>query len=519
MQFFKKKSGGLRSAYALKKGAAATAVTAAFIACVVLLNVLATVLANKFPLTWDVTSAKFNSISSENVNYIKAIDKDVDIYIYSSKKDYVEGYMSDYAAQYYNAQDSSGKYFKQTIKLLESYGRYNRRMHIRFVDASSAESTKLKTQFADFEFSYGDILLESTFTVNGAPVTRQKTVRFDEIYTLTDTTGYASSGYYPYTITANNIETALTSAVYSVTSDRTVKLGLPVHYCDTGIAEQLLATLRNYNYETVELSSPILTQIPPELDILLLYSLKADLTADEITAIENFLDNGGKKGKTLLYFASAESPALPNLEALLAKWGISYGEGLLNETTEAYVETKTNLYSFNTQSEYTGAINKQNDYNIFYISNANRPMTARETEEGKTVTTLLKTSDTTVAKTAAGAESESQSYATALACAQTGADEKAESYVLAFSSVDFITTAYNNYQNVGNIAFVAESLNYAAGREATDINITAKTVDSYSFSSPPSSQSTILIYAIFIVLLPLGVLIFGIVLFIKRKNR
>lgn len=517
MKKFAKKSGGLRSAYALKKGAVATAVTAAFIICVILLNVLVTALANAFPLMLDVTAAKFHSISRTNADYIRAVDKDVDIYMYSSKEDYEEGYMAEYAYQYYNAEDATGRYFEQTVRLLEEYERYNDRLHIEFINASAADSTELKTQFADLSFGYGDLLLECTFTVDGEPVTRQKAVRFDEIYTLTDTTGYASAGYYPYTITANNLETALTSAIYNVTSERTIRIGLPTDYCDMDTAQGLLATLKNYNYETVEITGPSLTEIPNDLDALLLYGLKADLTADETAAIERFLDNDGKKGKTLLYFASNESPALPNVEALLKNWGIAYGQGLLYETTQSYVETETNLYSFNAKSDYTAGINSANNY---YISDANRPMEALELEdENKTVTTLLQTSDTTAARTSDGAAGETKAYPTALACEEISEDGKTYSYVLSFSSVNFITTAYNNYQNVGNIALAAESLNYAVGREATNVNITAKTVDSYTFTSPATSQSTIFVYLIFVFVLPIGILVFGIVLFIKRKNR
>lgn len=511
-----KKSRSLHSAYALKKGTAATAITAVFIACVILLNVLATILANKFPLTIDITTAKFHSLSAANVDYIRAVGTDVHLYVYAAKSDFTDGYMADYAANYYNAQDSTGRYFSQTATLLEEYAKYSARLHLKFIDASAAESTTLKQQFPNTEFSYGDILLETTITVDGEPVQRQKAVRFHEIYTLTDTTGYASAGYAPYTITANNLETALTSAIYTITSERTIRLGLPTDYCESAAAEGLLATLKNYNYETVEITGPTLTEIPDNLDILLLYGLKADLTADETAAIEQFLDNGGKKGKTLLYFASTKSPALPNVEALLKNWGIAYGAGLLTETADTYAETPTNLYSYNARSAYTEAINGISNY---YISDANRPMEATEpSDENKTVTTLLQTSETTVAKTA-DSTSEPRAFATALAAAETAADGKAESHVLAFASVDFITTSYNNYQNVGNIALVAEGLNYAVGRASTNVDITAKTLDSYAFASPASPQSTVFVYVIFIFLLPLSLLCLGVVLFIKRKNR
>ncbi|MBQ7288623.1 MAG: GldG family protein [Clostridia bacterium] len=516
MKLFKKKPTGLHSAFALKKGAMATAVTAAFIICLVLLNVLITVLANKLPLSFDLTASKINSISSENIKYIRAVEQDVYIYMYSSKEDYVGTYMSQYAYTYYNAQDSTGKYFAQTISLLEKYGKYNDRIHIEFVDANSADSTKLKNQFANMEFGFGDLLIECAIPINGTTVTRQKVLRFDEIYVLTDETGYASAGYAPYTISQNNIETALTSTIYSVTSKKSIKLGLPADYCDVNAVQGLLATLENYNYEIIEITGPTLQDIDSSIDILLMYGLKSDLTADEIAALDTFLDNGGKKGKTLVYFAGAASPALPNFEDLLAKWGIRYADGFLHETSEAnYLDNNPMTFgSANTGSEYTQPVN---DNNYYYISTQNRPMEILETEENKTVTALLTTSDTAVIQKTNGQTSEKGTIPVALACAHQS--ENATSYVLAFSSLDFLTTAYNDNALVGNITFVAEAMNYTVGREAIDIAITAKSVDIADFSAQVNAQNSLMIYLIFMFLLPVGVLVSGILLFIKRKNR
>ncbi len=516
MKLFKKNENKLHSAYALKQGSIATAITAAFIIVVVLLNILVTVLANKYPLNLDLTSAKDYSITEENVKYLKAVDKDVNIYVFATEEDFESGSFASYATSELNVYDSTGKYYLQTAHLVKKYSKYNKHLNVEFVDTTSDTATELKKKFSDYELNMGDILVECSFVSDGETLNRQKVLTFDDIYFLTDDSGYAAMGYSPYTISSNNIETALTSAIYHVTNEKIVKVGLPVNYCKPETASGLLASLKNYSYEIIEINTPALLDLDTELDALLLYDLKADLAANEIAAIEEFLDNGGKKEKALLYFASASSPALPNLEGLLQKWGIGFNSGLLYEASEEnYLEKNPLLFgSLNTESEYTPGVN-DNDY--FYISGNNRPMEKLETAEDISVTTLLQTSESTFIKTADKKEIEAKSTPVVLASKQT--KNKASSHIIAFSSVDFITTTYNNYSNVGNIPFIADALNFAVGREATDIQLSVKMVDPVFFSSQVNAQNSFAVFLIFVIIIPVAVIVLGIVFYVKRKNR
>ena len=58
-------------------GGIATAITAGFIVVVVLLNVLATTLYERFPLGVDLTSDQKFTLSEEAVNYLADVDEDV----------------------------------------------------------------------------------------------------------------------------------------------------------------------------------------------------------------------------------------------------------------------------------------------------------------------------------------------------------------------------------------------------------------------------------------------------------
>ena len=69
-------------------GGIATAITAGFIVVVVLLNVLATTLYERFPLGVDLTSDQKFTLSEEAVNYLADVDEDVVIYMLSPRETY-----------------------------------------------------------------------------------------------------------------------------------------------------------------------------------------------------------------------------------------------------------------------------------------------------------------------------------------------------------------------------------------------------------------------------------------------
>ena len=72
----------------LKHGMMSTVLTIVFIAAVVLVNVIATVLFERYPLTIDLTKEKKYSISTDSQEYIEKIDVDVLVTIFSTEEQF-----------------------------------------------------------------------------------------------------------------------------------------------------------------------------------------------------------------------------------------------------------------------------------------------------------------------------------------------------------------------------------------------------------------------------------------------
>ena len=123
----------MKNTVALKRGVYAIILSVIFIVGVVLLTVLATALAQNFPLELDLTTGKSHSISGTNVEYIKGLDKEVNIYVLLTEDEYLCETDSSYNMCYYGAtmyfveynMDSSN-YYKQTVELLKKYDAYNK---------------------------------------------------------------------------------------------------------------------------------------------------------------------------------------------------------------------------------------------------------------------------------------------------------------------------------------------------------------------------------------------------------
>ncbi len=512
----------LRSSFALKRGAYSTAITALFIVAVILLNVLTTSLSARFPLTLDFTGDKMNSISQQNAEYLKKVDKPVTIYVCATREEFADGYLSQYAEYYYNTQDSTGKYLEQTVVLLDEYTKHNQNIALEYVDMSSSDTGDIQAIFTEQGVSFGDILVASTFTVNSNPVTRYKKVAFTDIFELQDESGYASMGFGKYTIAGSNLETLLTNAIYYATSERIIKLGVPTSHCEVSSISALSSTLLAGNYELLDLGTSLLTELPADLDGIIIAAPSKDFGNAELDKISKFLDNEGNRGKMLLYFASHTSPDLPNLEAFLAEWGITYSDGVLYETNANYAmpDDSTFIALANAGTAYTAGLTSSN---IGFLAQANLPMAqSYETSGSRSTTAIVTTSDTVVIKPADADENwkpdtaAAKSYPAAIVTVDKNG--LATSYVAAFASVSFVNNSYVTQATIGNLDLTVALLNscFDAG---DSLSFVSKTISTDSFSESVTKAAANTMYILFVVALPLILIALGVLVWVRRRSR
>ena len=86
----------------LKYGSIATVVTVIFIAAVVLVNLIAGQLSKSHDLKLDLTKDQYYEVSQQTIDYIKNIDRDVEISVMNEKSDF-----------------DSSKYMKMVVETLD----------------------------------------------------------------------------------------------------------------------------------------------------------------------------------------------------------------------------------------------------------------------------------------------------------------------------------------------------------------------------------------------------------------
>lgn len=558
-----KKTSKLKNTIALKRNIYAVVLSVIFIAVVVALTVLSTVFAQKYPLNIDLTTNKLHSISGDNFDYIKNVEQKIDVYVTLTEKEYSCSTATTADISYIAAKNhfvdynsANMQYYVQTVELLKKYNSYNSNINVTFVDTYDAKSREITDRFADYSWSIGDILVESSFKLNGKDVTRRTIVPFLETYTLDDTNGMAEElkanpmyqmyGYtatvgqgYGYFITENKVETMISSAIYKVTSPDTPVFLVPTAISSKDAVSAVLQNTLSVNNFAVEyneamLSTLLVSENYDKYDGIILANCKSDITVAEREMLEKFLDNGGKRGKSLFYFAGTNTTNLTNLCGLLGDWGIGFEKGILYETDTAFhnAEIPTMMSLESAGSKITSTADSLGQFyagnNMVYMKqlwqNYNVTGHTRETEAllytgsfGKTAVMPL---DADIKEWKPAKDAQTDKFVTSLMAMDTETvDNKfVTSYIVAFASHEFISEDFNT-DTFGNMNLVVDTFNEATGNADAPFTFVPKKIETQSYYASVTQSETTAIKWIFMCAVP--VIVFGAGLFVwfRRKRK
>ncbi len=515
----------LRNKALFKRGGYAIALTAIVIVGAIVLNILVGALSERFHLTFDLTADKINSASEENIEYIKGVKEKVTISLLSTEDDYAS-YMDYYAQNLFMAQDSTGEYYNQTLRILQQYSDYNENITLNFVDPQEPEFAEVQSKYSSEDFVYGDILVETTIKgENGADITRHKILSYSDIYSLADESGMAGYGYGYYTVSGSNLETVLTSAIASVTSTETKTLA----YLKSVSADAAFTALRKIlelnNYVIQEVNDEFITKLPENIDGVIIVAPKRDLTGAELDVISKYLNNDGKLGGSLIYFASIASPSLPNFTEFLLEWGIKQSSGMLFETNKNYLLNETQPSTL----AVLPTVNSVFGSNKYFISSNNVPLEKVETVNNLCqVTALANTSDgvaiapVNAESTWSGAESAEKKSFPAILMSETQNfvdSVQMKSYVMAFSSYDLINEAWLNEESLNNLDAALGVTAKATGMADTSVVFQTKKIETDNYYSKVTASKTTAIRVVFQYALPVLLIALAVFVFIRRKNK
>lgn len=547
----------------LKYGSLATTVTVIFVAVVVLVNVVVSLLGNRFPdLVLDLTTSNVYEIGEETLDYIKNLDQDVEIAISVDESNF-----------------TTDKYNKMISETIAKYQGYSDHISVTYFDTTKDPDILSKYQ----QLYPGTIQAGQIIVTNG---TRIKVFNCETDMFEVDQQSYQ---YYQYgmlsfsdCITGFKGEQTLTSAIMNVTDSNPKAVGMIATSNGSVIFAQTQAyandpntyafyaieNLLDENGYDVERLDIITDELDTEkYDILLLPAPANDLTMDSINKLQDFLYNDGNLGKQLIYIADYTQSSTPNLDGFLKEWNIQVDySAVIDENSGTNQEVNILLSQANNRSfiapivtvtddeDYTGNLSNAS---LPIVAPMARPIETLNSNNGRVVTPLLTSSDTSYCSplspkeytidedtdesiTPENAETEPATQAETTetqtttsfdaASAEHGAntvmaisknqqstgDSLIESNVIVMGSMSMMdinlvqNTAYNNAE------YFIGLLNSVCGKEDS-IVIASKDLSQTSITATQAQLKMIRTVVVFVI--PAVVVVIGIVVAIRRRYR
>ena len=514
----------------LKHGTMATVFTCVFLALLVLVNVVTTVLFERYPITIDLTKDKIYSMTEQSEEYVKKVDRDVLVTIFADEDTYI-----NYSA-----------YNKQAVELLKNYCKMNHHISYRFVDIDS--NPDVIKNYSD-TISAFDIIFETDSVVDGETVKRTRKLGMVDLLTFNDqlVTQLSQSGYsiemlreqagndmnllayYGSYVESSNAEQAFTSALMTVTDPN------PVDVCFlTGRSEvkdlisggSPLLVANGYNVSEIDITKE---DIPEGTDIAVIGAPTVDYLPEEVQKVSDYMNNGGELGKQLIYIASYSQDKTPNLDEFLAEYGLEIGEGVICEN---YGENYINYPFVTVAGELSDNFSQDILSKDLVISSMyTRPVNTLFDEQNM-VTTEKYVQSTGNAYTAELEYNENniqvptdtltrgqQCYfaiGSKAKFADDGSGDTTYSNLLCFGSEYLLQSNIMSAEQYGNSEYFFSVLN-GITHKTDGVFIKPKTIKGTAFDIDQSKKSVLM--WTFIVIIPVAVLIVGLVVWLRRKNK
>lgn len=469
----------------LHSGAYASALAAVVLAVVILLNLVIRAVPTKYT-EFDISTGQMFTLSETTVSMMKSLDQDVTAYFLAE----------------------TGNEDTNITRILDRYA--GESSHFTWQQRDPA----LYPTFAD-QYDAGDASSNSVILVCGDKST---------VVDYTDMYEYSYTDYYSYDMKFA-AESALTTAIAQVTRENSYIMYALTGHGESSLGSDFTETLSNAGVTVNDLNLNT-GEIPEDADALIINVPQADFSELDADALRGYLSDGGK-----IIVATSLLFDTPNLDAVLAEYGMVRQDGLLVESDPnyyAYRYAGTYLLPIIQSNEITSGINSgmfvfapssQGIVTVEEEATAQTDETA-ESESALTHTSLLTTSSTAYSML---------DYETATVLEQ-GENDPTGSFDLAVAAEDESTGAKLVWINCGNIfldeinaavsggnaQLLGSITNWMNGEENGAV-IDGKSMSAESLTVPSSAVAPLGILFVFVI--PLCVLLAGVVVTILRRRR
>lgn len=525
----------------LKHGAMSTVYTIIVVAVVVLVNIIATILFDKYPITFDLTKGGKYSISEESQEYVKSIENEVTFKVFAPEDSFV----------------AVNEYTKQADEVLKRYCEYNSNISVEYVDIDS--NPDIVSDYSDLEIDSYSIIVETLSRdesgnvmkdESGEDMKRVRQVSLMDLIEFTDEFEQQIASYgdsYGQSISAEDYmlqmsggseiyalnmavqygvvgastaDQAFASALMGVTDPNPTVVSVlngRDEAADISYLKKLL-TANGYTVKDVDITSE---EIPSDTTLAIIPAPTSDYMEAEIRKVDEYISNDGKMGHNLMYIASFYQQETPNIDELLEEYELAVGDGIVCESdTSHYYDAPICTIAEDISDSFAGDIDTENSNIIVYAS---RPVKMlKEGESGKmNIEAYVQSTDNAyVADKTNGEpiENGKQIYAAMSSKASFGDNgDTTYSNVFVIGADSIVSDTYLRYNQFQNREYILSVLNGMTGKTTAGIVIEPKVISATLFDITAEQIRALKI--VFIGVIPLVTLGVGLFIWLRRKNR
>lgn len=328
--------------------AISTALTIVVIVGIILLNVIVSGVADRYPFTIDTSSDKVFTLSEDAQSFAKSVKNEVEVVVLADPEDY---FLSAANQWYYNTQiDFSRQLERISREISTALNQLNKLSNgkITYTIINPDQEPEKYAKYAEYNLDAENNLL----FISGE--------RYQK-----DSLGNMAAPMDTYTVNSY-VEKVLISKINALQgdNDRIIQVLTGHKENEATIAGiKRLYELNGYIFENLDITGS--SEISEHAEVLLIAAPQTDYTDAEVRRISTWLENDKKRNHHLMVFVDPDKPAseFPNL------YGMLKDEYKIEVTDQRIYETDSNLYfgdgtSYNPEYVWADIPNNQ------YTSNA-----------------------------------------------------------------------------------------------------------------------------------------------------
>ena len=490
----------LLKARGVRRGTLSLTVTVLIIAAIVLLNIIVATLTSNHEIYLDVTSNSSYRLQATSTEYLSEINKPVSIYVLQKEADFESGDSTNY------------KYYIQANKLIHAIAESSSHIDLRYVDVTSEPT--FTSAYPQIDWTKKHIVLVECGDLYRA-------VDLTDLFTY-DEEQYYYYGY--YVITGQKIEQSLITAIVNVTTEDKTKIAVL-----TGQGEQDMSaftTLLENNAYEVETVSLLTYDIPEDSEFIIIYDPDVDIDTSMYTTLSDWLNNDGKFGHHLFYFPNDQHDVseYPNLNALMSDFGMQLRSGYIYENDNNYLVPGYNHYfsvfDYSDETEYTEDLHNPS---IPVVMSLTMPI---EIEDSQMAKPLLQSSEQSFFFPIDLSDEEKENFepspevmnGAAIGIHNDGTEGCKNSSMVVIGSYDSVTSNYLSINSYNNASYFVNLFNTLSDREDTGVVIEGKNPSANELGVT-SAQEIAFTSILVRFVIPIGVLIAGLIIWIRRRHR